>query len=167
MAGAAITFNLSELPGLESALAAARARALDLHPLMDQIGMAMETTTHERFTEERAPDGKPWAPTIRKREEGGQILRDKGHLDNSITHLASSDSVEIGSNLIYARPHQDGATIRAKGGGKLKFALPGSLGFRSIEQVIIPARPYLGLGGDDELTIEELAEDYLAGELAE
>ncbi len=167
MAGASIHFDIAELPGIERSLRAAQARSLDLEPLMDQIGMAMETTTHERFEEERAPDGAPWTPTIRKREEGGQILRQRGHLDNSITHKASADSVEIGSNLIYARIHQEGGTISAKGDGPLRFKLPGALGFRSAESVFIPARPFLGIGGDDEQTIVELTEDYLLGELGE
>lgn len=151
MAGVAVTFDLSQLPGLSAALGAAIARLDDLEPLMDQIGNAMETTTHERFETERGPDGTPWTPTIRSREEGGQILRLDGHLDNSVTHRASADSVEVGSNLIYARIHQQGGTISAK----------------SIESVLIPARPYLGIGGDDEETILELTSDYVLGELGE
>jgi len=165
MAGAAIVFIIAQLPGIERALHAAHARSLDLEPLMDQIGMAMETTTHERFETESDPHGNRWTPSIRAREQGGKTLTYQGHIDNSVTHRAGAEQVEIGSNLIYARIHQEGGTISGKN-GNLKFRLPGALGFRSVESVLIPARPFIGLGGDDALTIEELAGDYLLGELA-
>lgn len=165
MAGAAVIFNLSDLAGIEHALLAAHKRSLDLSPLMDQIGNAMELTTHERFEGEHDPDGNPWKPSIRARTQGGKTLTKDGHLDNSVTHASSSDSVEIGSNLIYARIHQQGGTISGKT-GNLRFRLPGKLGFRSVESVLIPARPFLGIGGDDEETIGELTGDYLLGEMA-
>lgn len=166
MAGASIRFNLGEIDGLASMLDAAHARALDLSPLMDRIGMAMETTVHERFEAEEDADGAKWTPSIRAKEEGGQTLRDRGHLDNSITHRAGAAEVEIGSNLIYAAPNFFGATITAKGDGYLKFSLPGGLGFRSVKSVTIPARNPLGIGGDDEETMEELTADYILGDLA-
>lgn len=166
MAGTSLTFTLSDLADMQAQLEAAHRRSEDFSPLMDQIGAAMETSTHERFEKEEAPDGTAWAETIRKKEEGGQILRLDGHLDNSVTHRAGADEVEIGSNLIYAGVHQDGATIWAKKDGYLRFALPGGLGFAMVDHVTIPARPYLGIGGDDEETIAELTADYLLGDLA-
>lgn len=166
MPGASIRFDAHELDALTRTLDAGGARARDLTPLMDAIGMAMETTTHERFEAEEDARGKPWKPSIRARTEGGQTLRDKGHLDNSITHVPSSDAVEIGSGLIYAAPNFFGATITAKPGGYLKFGLPGGLGFRSVGSVTLPSRNPLGVGGDDEENIVELAEDFLAGGLA-
>lgn len=166
MAGASIRFDLRDLRGLQAGLDAAQARSEDLSPLMDAIGLAMETTVHERFEAEQDADGTPWKPSIRARTEGGQTLRDTGHLDNSITHRAGADEVEIGSNLIYARPNFFGATITAKNGGYLKFSLPGGLGFAQVRSVTIPSRNPLGIGGDDEETIGELAADYLLGGLA-
>lgn len=165
MSGAGIVFRIGDLPRMETALRSARARALDLAPLMDQIGMEMETTTHERFASESDAQGNPWKPSIRARTEGGQTLRDDGHLDNSITHRFSSDEVEIGSNLIYAAPNFFGAVIRAKNGPHLKFRLPGRLGFVSVESVTLPERNPLGIGGDDPETIMELTGDYILGEL--
>ncbi len=166
MAGASIFFDLRDLHALETALNDAVARAEDLSPLMDAIGGAMETTVHERFEAEEEADGTKWPQSIRAKEEGGQTLRDDGHLDNSITHIFDASSTEIGSNLIYAGPNFFGATIRAKNGGYLKFSLPGDLGFVQVESVTIPARNPLGIGGDDEETMEELAADYLFGGLA-
>lgn len=165
MSGASIVFRIGDLPHMEASLRSARARSLDLAPLMDQIGMAMETSTHERFASESDAQGNPWKPSIRARVEGGQTLRDDGHLDNSITHRASADEVEIGSNLIYAAPNFFGAVIRAKNGPHLKFRLPGRLGFVAVESVTLPARNPLGIGGDDDDTIGELTADHILGEL--
>lgn len=164
---AAITIDLGELVALNGRLEAAYARSKDLSPLMDAIGMAMETSTDERFDNEATPDGRPWKQSIRAREDGGKTLTgpNSARLRNSITHAANADSVEIGSNLIYAGIHQFGGRITAKA-GHLKFALPGGLGFVSVKGVNIPARPYLGIGGDDEQTIAELSADYLFEELA-
>ena len=162
---AGITIDLSELVALDGRLEAAYARSKNLSPLMDAIGMAMETSTEERFDNEASPDGLPWKKSIRAREEGGKTLTDSARLRGSITHAASADQVEIGSNLIYAGIHQVGGRITAKS-GHLKFALPGGLGFVSVKGVNIPARPYLGIGGDDEQTIVELSADYLLEDLA-
>lgn len=162
---AAITIDLGELVALNGRLEAAYARSKDLSPLMDAIGMAMETSTDERFDNEASPDGRPWKKSLRAREQGGKTLTDSARLRGSITHAANADSVEIGSNLIYAGIHQFGGRIAAKS-GHLKFALPGGLGFVSVKGVNIPARPYLGIGGDDEQTIAELSADYLLEDLA-
>ncbi len=156
-----LRFNLREIEVLADRFDEAEARGRDLTELMDRIGMAMETSTQERFETETAPDGGKWQPSIRARVQGGKTLTLSGRLANSITHRATGDSVEIGTNLIYANTHQEGATIRAKS-GRLAFNLPGGLGLRRPEQVVIPARPFVGLGGDDEETIVELAEDFFA-----
>ncbi len=162
---AGITFDIGELIALDGRLVAAYERSQDLSPLMDAIGMAMETSTDERFDDEAGPDGRPWKQSVRSKETGGKTLTDSPRLRGSITHSANADSVEIGTNLIYAGIHQGGGRITAKS-GHLKFQLPGGLGFVSVEGVNIPARPYLGIGGDDEITITELSADYLLQDLA-
>lgn len=142
-------------------LAALMSRTDDLSPLMERIGMAMEATTIERFDNEEAPDGSSWVQSIRAKETGGKTLTDSARLKQSITYRAGADQVEVGTNVIYAGAHQKGATIRATSGGRLAFKLPGGLGFRTAEEVILPARPFLGISADDELEIAGLAEDYL------
>jgi phage virion morphogenesis protein len=131
--------------------------------LMDAIGLYLESSTLDRFDDETAPDGTPWKKSFRAKEQGGKTLTDQGLLKGSIAYIATNDNVEWGSNLIYARPHQEGATITAKGGGRLTFRLPGNLGFRSVLSVTLPARPFLGINGEDEYQILGLAEDYAAG----
>lgn len=162
---AGITFDIGELVALDGRLSAAYDRSRDLSPLMDSIGMAMETSTDERFDNEAGPDGMPWKKSLRAKEEGGKTLTDSARMRGSITHSASATQVEVGTNLIYAGIHQFGGRITAKS-GHLKFTLPGGLGFVSVVGVNIPARPYLGIGRDDEQTIAELSADYLLEDLA-
>lgn len=154
---AAIRIDLSELKALDGRLLAKARQLEDLTPLMDQIGQAMETTTHERFEGESGPDGVPWQKSKKKT---GKTLTEGGFLDDSITHKAGSDSVEIGTNKIYAGIHQFGGTIDLEGGNAF------GLGLSFTRQITMPARPFLGIGGDDELTIGELAGDFLIERLA-
>ncbi|MBD3814098.1 MAG: phage virion morphogenesis protein, partial [Betaproteobacteria bacterium] len=133
----------------------------DIDPLLSGFGLYLESSTIERFEFERAPDGSRWKPSIRAKTEGGKTLyKSPGGLRDSITHLVHSRSVEVGTNKIYAGVHQHGATIRAKNGGYLAFRLPGGLGFRKVKEVEIPARPFLGLSGEDETELLALTEDY-------
>lgn len=134
----------------------------DLTPLMDRLGLAMETQTDERFDQERAPDGARWMPSLRAKVQGGKTLTDSARLRQSITHRASRDRVEVGTNVKYAGVHQGGATIVPKGDGKLKFRLPGGLGFRTASKVVIPARPFLGVSTENEIELVEIAEDWVA-----
>ncbi|WP_086733813.1 phage virion morphogenesis protein [Erythrobacter colymbi] len=141
----------------------------DSEPLMEIFGGYLESSTIERFDTETAVDGSAWDKSVRAKEEGGQTLTDSSQLRSSIHAEPAKGSVRWGSNLIYARIQNDGGVIRAKGGGKLRFKLPGGLGFRSVDQVTIPARTFLGINAEDEAELLALAEDYaadLAGGLA-
>jgi len=109
-------------------------------PLMDRIGRILRTDVQMNFRGQHGPDGRPWKPTIR----GGQILRDTGRLRNSIDYrVQGDDEVRIGTNLIYARTHQFGATITAKNAAYLRFVVGGK--FVQKKSVEIPARPFMGL----------------------
>lgn len=161
---AAISVRIDGPASIERALRGIAARVADLRPLMEAIGQTLESSAVQRFETETAPDGSRWKPSQRARESGGKTLTDSARLKQSLTYVASADQVEIGSNVIYAGVHNDGAVIRAKNGGRLRFRLPGGLGFRSVEQVILPKRTFLGVSADDEAEILALGEDYLAGE---
>ena len=163
---AALSLTLDGLPGAKAELAELLARGRDLAPLMDRIGMALESSTTQRFEDEEAPDGTKWKPSRRVELEGGKTLTLTTRLRQSISYRHSAEEVEIGSNLIYAGVHQRGATIRAKGAGALHFKLPGGLGSRTVQQVVIPARPFLGVSAEDEDEIEALTGDYLLEDAA-
>lgn len=143
MAGVSVNFTLTDLGALNALLVKAHERSLDLQPLMKSIGEASLVTVEERFAGQYGPDGTAWKPSQRALEFGTQTLTLEGHLRDGISAKANSDSAEIGSNLIYARVHQLGYS---EGG--------------------IDARPYLGIGGNDEETFTELTSDYILGQLA-
>lgn len=72
----------------------------------------------------------------------GQPLVDKGILRRSITAIPTTDGVTVGTNLIYARTHQFGATILPKKAPRLVFPGPaGELIFS--RRVKVPARPFM------------------------
>lgn len=117
----------------------------NLEPLMDEIGGIMVASTQDNFENSRGPDGTAWAISDRARKEGGKTLIDSGLLFSSQTHNATDDSVEWGSNMIYAGIQNDGGNAGRDGATKL------------------PARTYLGISFSDEIEIEAATEDYLGG----
>lgn len=167
MAGVSISARVQGSAAIDARLAALAAANGDLSELMDGIGLYLESSTIERFDTETAPDGSKWTPSRRAREQGGKTLTDRGQLKSSIAHRSSATEAEVGTNLIYARIHQMGGTIRPKNGEYLTVALPGGLGFRRVSEVIMPARPFLGLSDEDEEEILALAEDYERGAVPE
>lgn len=158
----AATFRLDTRGGheIEARLGALVAAFGDLSPLMEGFGVTLESASIDRFDTETSPDGRKWSKSIRAREEGGKTLTDRGLLRQSVHSVAGRDRVEVGTNLIYAGVHQFGAKIRAKNAPFLAFSLPGGLGLRRVKEVEIPARPFLGLSGDDEIELLAQAEDY-------
>ena len=128
----------------------ARAGA-DLAPAMREIGDVLTSSAKDRFRDERAPDGAPWAPLspvtrARKRRNRDRILTEEGHLRGTLTYQAGADEVVVGSPLIYAGVHQFGAPAGTFAGG-------GPWGD-------IPARPFLAdasgqLSPDDAAAIHD------------
>jgi phage gpG-like protein len=140
---------------LERVLYGMRQRAGDLTDLMDRLGLVIETQTSERFDAETAPDGSKWTPSRRASEQGGKTLTMTARGRNSVTHRASADRVEVGTNVGYMAAHQTGATIRPRNASALAFMLPG-VGMVFAQKVTLPRREWLGLSADnaDELVDE-------------
>lgn len=88
----------------------------DMTPAMKGIGRVLKTGAQLRFRSGKSPDGRSWQQSHRAREEGGQTLSLTRRLRNSITYRAEHDSVEVGTNVVYAAIHQFGGIIRAKNG---------------------------------------------------
>ncbi|MFI0477406.1 phage virion morphogenesis protein [Paracoccus jiaweipingae] len=139
---------------LRAQLKAAQRAAADMTPLMEDIGLALETSARTRIAETNvSPDGVAWPKSFRvETAQGGKTLFDTGRLRDSITHIAGPGEVEIGTNLIYAAVHQFGATITAKSAGGLFFRLADGTEVL-VGSVTIPARPYLGISAQDEQLI--------------
>lgn len=137
----------------------------DTAPVMRAIGTGLVENVHHRFETQAGPGGEPWAPLnpeYAKIKRGPGILREsgmRGGLMGSITRRASRDTVEIGTNKIYGAIHQFGGIILPVHAKKLRFMLAG--GLVQMDQVTIPARPYLGIDQDDERVILETLVDAL------
>jgi phage gpG-like protein len=86
------------------------------------------------FRGARDPYGVPWKPNL----HGGATLRQSGRLANSFTSAPTARGFEVGTNVLYAKAHQFGATIRAKGAGVLRFMVAGK--WFSKKEVVIPQR---------------------------
>lgn len=125
--------------------------------LMEGIGRLVQEQTRRRIEEEKtAPDGSAWRPNL----AGTPLLYASGALSRSIDYAASEESVQVGTGLVYARPHQDGAVIEPKNAPALAFRLGNRLIFS--KRVRLPARPYVGLSADNQNEIVEAAEDWVA-----
>lgn len=152
------------------------------------VGSAQENFRREHGPDGQA--WKPLLPaTIKARERKGftpiTILRQnsKRHgstLAGSINYDATNDEARVGSPVEYAAIHQLGGTIQKPARqAKIyrKRDADGQIGRRFVKRsdadvvtdvtipahtITIPARPFLGLSAEDELTIGEIAEDWLA-----
>lgn len=130
----------------------------DPRPMLEDIGLEIETSTVERFETNVAPDGVAWQPSIRARETGSKTLVEQGFLRDSFSYRVDGEGVEIGSALKYAAVHQVGGEISAKGEA-LRFRLATGQ-FVSKKTVRIPARPMLGLSAEDQRIIPEIALEH-------
>jgi phage virion morphogenesis protein len=155
-----ITVTVDDRQVLE-ALERLRASAADLRPVLEDIGQALTESARLTFHDARDPYGRPWAPltelTVSRRREGSAVpLRDTGRLMNSLTYRADADSVEVGTNVIYAGTHQFGARQGAFGRTRRGGPIPWG---------DIPARPFLptdGLPEEQRREVLDLIRDHFA-----
>ncbi len=132
----------------------------DPEVVLDEIGGYLDSQAQRRFQLEQGPDGEAWEPSARALLDGGKTLQNKRILADSITHnVINSRAVEHGTNVIYAAIHQEGGVIRAKNAPYLRFALPGG-GYATVESVTMPARPFVGLGEEEEEDIPLIVVDW-------
>lgn len=136
-------------------------RAADLTPAMQAIADYLEFSTRQRFETGKAPDGTSWKPSLRAIRDGGKTLVERGMLLASIDRAFGPDSATVGTNIVYARAQQLGATIRPRAGNGKK-ALNTPFGPRS--SVKLPARPFIGFSTDDESEVFEILREHLSGE---
>lgn len=132
----------------------------DTGVLMGAIADFARTIADDSFKYQRGPDGTPWKPSLRAQLEGGDTLNKSGRLVDSIQSSSGPDQAEVGTNVLYARIHQFGGVIRAKGSGSLRFALAGG-GFATVKSVTMPARPFLGLSDKHQGDISRLVQRFI------
>lgn len=74
----------------------------NMHPVMDAVGMSLESRISSRFETMTDPNGVAWAPwkpsTIKSYPKDGnkRKLDRYGDMLDKLTHLAQDDSVEVG-----------------------------------------------------------------------
>lgn len=151
----------SNLPQVQRLFQAIRQFGGDPQPLLADIAFLGENSTRARFRSQTGPDGARWKPSLRAQLTGGKTLTRDGHLGDSVGSYVNDKSAVWGVNRLYAAIHQFGGTIRAKGARGLRFAIPG-IGWRTVPQVSIPARPFLGLSDSDRQDILDLVNDHLS-----
>jgi phage virion morphogenesis protein len=138
-------------------LAALQGRLSNMKPVMEEIGEYAVESTKLRFKAGKAPDGSTWQAKspgtlasygARKsnRVDVRPLFGPSGILSSQIFAEADADSVEWGSNRIYAAMMQFGGT---------KSAFPHLWGD-------IPARPFIGVSEDDRTNILDIMEEWLS-----
>lgn len=152
----------------------------DMRPFLLAVGETLMASTKRRFETSTDPQGRPWAPnspvTVERmlgaykgsrKKSGGlskkgaaraaakkPLIGETRSLSSTIHYqLIGSDTVAIGSPMIYAATQQFGA---AKGQfGTTRRGAP-------IPWGNIPARPFLGISAQDSEAILDLAAEYLS-----
>lgn len=165
MAGVSYTIALEDVAVIDAFDRVATAGA-DLFGLMDAIGRVLVNGARERIAQTNVtPAGVAWPKSLRATIAGGPTLRETGLLLNSITASPQARQVTVGSNLIYAGVHQEGATIRPVNAKALSFALANGDSVTAGE-VTIPARPYLGISEDEAADIGDITAAFFDGLLS-
>jgi len=150
----ALTVRITGFDSVETMLA--RLNPLDSGTLLEGLARLIQQQTRRRIEEEKtAPDGGAWEAN----KAGTSTLYKSGTLSRSIDYAVQGESVIVGSGLIYAGVHQDGATIRPKSARRLVFRLGNALIFAM--QVTIRARPFLGVSSANAQDIIETTVDFV------
>lgn len=150
--------------------------------LLADLGEYVVQSTQERFRTSTAPDGTRWLPnseTTYLSILGSNHTDDEGRLNHrginrvgskrplvgdgtlmrDIHYQISGELLLVGSNLIYAAAQQFGATIKPKNAKALSWKIGGLSVFA--QQVVIPARAYLGISIADEAEMMAIVQDHI------
>lgn len=150
----AIDMRVEGIESVDQALA--RLDPLSAGELLNGLGRMIQEQTRRRIGEEKtAPSGEAW----KRNRAGTSILFQSGALARSIDYAVQGESVTVGSGMIYAAIHQFGGTITPKKAKRLVFRI----GNRTIfaRKVTIPARPYLGISGENAEDILDATARFL------
>lgn len=173
MAGASITMDATGIAALTGFLASLT--DADFLSLMTNIAMAGEAFVSESFEGEHDPDGMPWFPSMAALAEGRKTLSKGGFLSGSVESNVTAGQAEVGTNLIYARIHQEGftgsqtvsahkRTITQAFGKPLKSPVEVMMP-TATRNFHMPQRSFLGWGHEALKEANALAEDFLAAML--
>ena len=180
MAGAVETLTLDQLPQWADRQERSLPQ-LDYGPVFATIKVLLSSYTKQNFDGSHEPDGTPWLKLQHPRPRGGdKPLRDTGLLMASVVgngpdHYERIEKarMEWGTNLDYAGVHQEGALIhhpeqtRPYPAKPWVFLDPDSnetVFTRRIRahDVLIPARPFLGINDELAGDITEAVGEFVA-----
>jgi len=155
MSTLAINVELTGFAEVEQFLA--RLNPFESETLLEAMARLIRESTRERIIAGGpAPDGSAWKPN---REGRKPILHRSGALARSIDYAVAGTRAIIGSGLAYSAIHQFGGTIVPKSASALVFQVGNRL-FR-VKKVTMPARPYIGLSGEDRSELVQTVVAYL------
>ncbi|WIA55478.1 phage virion morphogenesis protein [Sphingobium sp. WTD-1] len=174
MAGAGMSLSIDGLVEVQRDLSLLLDRLGDLTPLMDILGMEIEVDIEENFDGEHSPAGIPWDKSQRAIATGGKTLTDSRRLRGSITHVASRTRVEAGTNVVYARRHNDGWSSVEQVASH-KRVMREVFGVTLAEPITVtvkahrrkastPQRQFIGLSSDGMEGVRGHVADYLGAE---
>lgn len=156
----------------------------DPRRMLLDMAESLLATTQQRFRTQTGPDGSQWqaltpAYQRRKRKNKGRILVLNAYLMNQLAYQVNDNELLVGSNLPYAAIHQLGGTINVVARQRdiyFRRDKNGEVGQRFVKRsrsnfaqrvtigpytITIPARPYLGISTQDEISLVEIATRYL------
>ncbi|MGM3162397.1 phage virion morphogenesis protein [Dickeya undicola] len=169
-----IKYNITDF---ENGLGELIQRLEHREPLMREMAAAMHDAVEENFASQGRPAWAGWSPRYAKKREGGKILQKSGRLAASISEYSDNDNATVGTNVVYARIHQEGGTINIAArsqqahykkdkSGRWRFSSAAAaektqwntLGSYKIK---MPARPFLHITEPDVDRMETTAQNYL------
>lgn len=157
MAGVNIEFNIQDaldaLITIESSLD-------DTPGLFNHIGETLLDIHEARFNTQESPDGVPWqalSPWYKesKPKQTDKILTLDGNLRSTLHWQIEGNTLLFGTNLVYGAIHQFGGIIKPVSANAL------NVGGRPVKQVVIPARPWLGISAQDKLLLVDVVREHL------
>lgn len=165
----AMTGDFNALHSLTARIGELRSPSLrrDLAAFM---GAEALSQIEEGFRNQRDPYGRAWPQSMRARQMGGQTLTERATLRRSFSQggvHARPDGFTVGSNVVYAKAHQKGATITPRSAKALAFRLPGGP-FVITRSVTLPKRQIIPEGNLGPIwgpAFEQAAEDFIDAHL--
>jgi len=156
----------------------------DPRRMLLDMGEYLLQSTQARFSSQTGPDGTAWqaltpAYMRRKKKNKSRILVLEGYLKNLLRYQATRDELVLGSDRPYAAIHQLGGTISIAARSQQAYFRQdksGSIGKQFVKKarsnfaqrvtigpytITMPARPYLGISTQDEISLVEIATRHL------
>ena len=157
-------------------------------PILEAVGDVLRKSTVSRFYAQISPTGRRWKPSKAAKKKRRLTLVRTGDLRDSFRVVLSRGKVEVGTDIYYARIHQQGGPIdaeyktRGKAGVSASFTLPSLAGLtpgassaaklaqsafrrqrrKAARKVKLPARKFLGVSKRDRKRTTKILIDKLS-----